>query len=464
MPISLGGLASGIDTNGLIDGLMGVARLPSDQLAQRKTQVESASQTISSFASKLSALKTAALALSTNVGFASSTSSSSDAAVVATATGAASVGSYSVTVEQLARGQKSRGATFASNSTSLGMTGSLDIQVGASPEDLASVDIVDTDTLADVAAKISSSGARVTASVMFDGTDYRLIVQGLDSGAASSFSLAENGTSLGFGPPGAPTAGSIYETANDAAFTVDGIPVTSPTNQVTGAIGGLKLALTKVTTEPLTVQVTSDSTALKGKVTAFVKAYNDLVSNGHAVAGFGGTKAANPVLAADRAVRAVLHKMGTLVSGQVDGTSGAYRTLGSIGVKKGLDGTLTLDETKLDTALTADPESVRRLFVTDTATGATGLMKTLMTAVDDLVKGTGSPVQARIDALNAQSKRIATTKAKMDLRLADYQELLKKQFSTMDALIGKYKTMSSALDSSVLSNSYNNNNSNGNNG
>ena len=97
MAFSLGGLASGIDTGSLIDGLMSVARLPSDQLAKRKSQIDSASQTISAFSSKLSALKTAALALSTNVGFASAAATSSDGAIVATTTGSASVASYSVT-------------------------------------------------------------------------------------------------------------------------------------------------------------------------------------------------------------------------------------------------------------------------------------------------------------------------------------------------------------------------------
>ena len=62
MAFSLGGLASGIDTNALVDGLMAVAKQPSDQLAARKTQVDAASTTISTFSSKLAALKTAALA------------------------------------------------------------------------------------------------------------------------------------------------------------------------------------------------------------------------------------------------------------------------------------------------------------------------------------------------------------------------------------------------------------------
>jgi flagellar capping protein FliD len=48
----------------------------------------------------------------------------------------------------------------------------------------------------------------------------------------------------------------------------------------------------------------------------------------------------------------------------------------------------------------------------------------------------------------------------MDSRLDDYEALLKKQFSAMDAAVGKYKAMQSSLDSTILANT----SSNGNNG
>ena len=440
MPISLGGLASGIDTASLIASLMGVANQPVAQLTTRKTQFDSASATISSLSTKLATLKTAALALSTNVGFASFSAASSDAAVVATASGSASVGSYSVSVEALARAQKARSTTFASSTTALSLDGSFDIQVGdgtAKP-----VNVVSTNSLSDLAAKITSSGARVSASVMNDGTGFRLIVQGLDSGAANSFTMGDIGTSLGFGTPG-----NTYETARDAAFTVDGMPVTSPTNQVTGVIAGVKLALTKVTTAPSTVQVTSDGSALKSKVTSFVTAYNDFINTGHSAAGFGGVKATNLVLSADSSIRTALQRIGGLVSGAVAGATGKYTTLNSVGMKLSREGTLSLDATKFDEAMTADAESVRRLFVTDALSGSTGLMKTLMSGIDALVTGAGAPIQARIDSLSAQSKRMAANKIKMETRLVAYEQLLKKQFLNMDQLIGKYKTQQSSLGS-----------------
>ena len=96
---------------------MNVARQPVDALTKKKAEIDSASSTISGLSTKLSALKTAALALSTSVGFSSFTASSSDAAIVATATGGASNSSYAINVTSLARAQKTRGQTFASATT-----------------------------------------------------------------------------------------------------------------------------------------------------------------------------------------------------------------------------------------------------------------------------------------------------------------------------------------------------------
>jgi flagellar hook-associated protein 2 len=440
MAFSLGGLSSGIDTGALVDGLVGVARQPIAQLESKKAQIDSATQTITGLSTKLAALKTAALALSTPAGFSSLAASSSDAGIVATASGSASIGSFSVEVTARARAQKSRSSTFASSSTALGMAGSLAIQVGAGAP--VAVNVLTTDSLGDIAAKISSSGSRVSASVMHDGSTFRLLVQGLDSGAANAFTVNENGMPFGFG-----LADSTYETAQNAALKIDGMAVTSPSNQVTGAVSGVTLALTKVTTSPATVQVTADAASLKQKVTAFVTAYNDFVNAGHSAAGFGSQKAQSSVLAADSAIRAALHRVGRLVSDAVPGASPSLLNLRSAGLTTKLDGTLTLDATKFDAVMAADPEAVRRLFVTDAATGATGVMKTMMTTIDGLVTGSSAPLQARIDALGAKSKRLADTKTKMEDRLERYREQLRKQFLNMDQAVGRYQSMSTAITS-----------------
>jgi len=440
MAISLGGLGSGIDTNGLVDSLVGVARQPIAALDKQKTRIDSASTTLSGISSRLATLKNAALALSTSVGFSSFSAASNDTAVVASASGSANPASYSVSVTQLAKAQKSRSAALGASNVAAGQAGTLSIKVGTA--DAKPVSVLATDTLADIASKITASGARVTASVFNDGSGSRLLVHGIDTGAENAFTITEQGTTFGFND-----SGNQYETAQDALLTVDGMAVTSKSNQVTGVIAGVKLALVKPTTAPATVQVTSDTAALKQKVTTFINAYNDFVNTSHNATGFAGTKASNPMLAADSTVRGALHRVGALLGAAVPGSSGTYTTLASVGIKASREGTFSLDATKFDAAMTADPDGVRKLFVTEASLGATGVMKSVMTAIDGLVTGSKAPLQARIDRMGAQSKRLADQKVKMEQRLTTYEEQLKRQFNSMDTAVSKYNAMGAALNS-----------------
>lgn len=438
MAFSFSGIASGIDTQSMIDGLMSVAKVPLQQLDARKKDIDAASTTISTFSSKLAALKTAALALSTSTGFSAFSASSTDAAVVANVSGSASAASYAVEVSQLARGQKSRSDVFADGTTALGQSGTLSVKVGAGTS--FDVSIASTDSLLDIANKITGSGARVSASLMNTGSGYRLLVQGLDSGGDNAFMITESGTTLGLDQPAA-----VYQTAQDAKLTVDGMSITSKTNQITGVIPGVTLALAKTTTAPATVSVAGDSSQLKTKINALVTAYNNMVTTAHNATGFGTQKADNSVLAGDRSIRESMARVARLVGGAVPGSSGKYTTLASVGITLKQDGTMSFDGSKMDAALTADPATVARLFVTDTTTGATGVMKSLMTAVDGLVLGKGSPVQSRLDALSAQSAALQKSRDRMSDRLDQYQAQLKKQFTDMDLAVNKYNSLQSAV-------------------
>ncbi|MEO8876695.1 MAG: flagellar cap protein FliD N-terminal domain-containing protein, partial [Polyangiaceae bacterium] len=193
--INFGGLASGLDTAGIVTSLVAAESVPLTALQTKASNVASASSTISAFSSTLATLASAATALSTASGFNAFTASSSTSAVVATTTGSATGGSYDISVSQLAKAQRTYSDPQSSSTTALGMTGSLSLTVGSGSP--FNVDVTSNQSLTDIAAAISSSGARLTASVVFDGTQYRLQVAGLDTGASNAITFGESGTSLG---------------------------------------------------------------------------------------------------------------------------------------------------------------------------------------------------------------------------------------------------------------------------
>ena len=116
----------------------------------------------------------------------------------------------------------------------------------------------------------------------------------------------------------------------------------------------MTLNLTATTTDAVTVKVATDTSALSKQMTSVVDAYNAVIDTVHSAAGFGATKAGEKALAGDSMLRSLESRMLSAL-GQVVGSSGAYRTMGAIGVALGKDGRLSLDATKLTKALTEDP-------------------------------------------------------------------------------------------------------------
>lgn len=437
MGIQLSGL-SGFDSASLVSQLVNVAQQPITDLNSKKGLVDSASLTLNNFSTKLATLKTAATALSTNSGFVSMAATSSDTSLVGSVTGSAGAGSYSVNVTQLAQAQKMRSDAQASSTTALGQAGDLTLNIGSG--DPLTIKVEATDTLTDIASKINRTGARVSAGIINAGGSYRLSLQGLDTGDANAITVGEGGSiNLGL-----TKSTNVVQRAQDAKLTVDGLDITRPTNSVADAIPGVTMALTKTTATPATLNVASDSSALKVKLANFVSAYNDIVSAVHGSTGYGSAKASNAVLAGDSALRRSLDQISSLVTGPVTGATGSYRSFASVGLALTKDGTMALDSTKLDAALGKDPNAVSRLFVTDTAAGATGLMKTIADTVTTLT-GTNGAVTARIAALGAQSKNISKSIDSKQAQVDSYAAGLKKQFADLDQAMSKYSSMSSAL-------------------
>lgn len=448
MAIQLTGLG-GFDSGNVISQLVDLASAPLREIDTKKAQVDSAASTMSAFSSKLSTLKNAATALATTSGFSSMGVTSTDTGIVPTVTGSAVAASFSVEVTHLARAQKTRSDAQVSATAPLGQAGDLSIQVGGGSAVVISV--LPADSLADIATKIGQSGARVTAGVVNAGGSYRLSIQGLDTGAANGISFVEtSGLTLGLSAPE-----NTYEAAQDAQLTIDGLAVTRPTNSIADAIPGVTLALTKETTGKATVRIAGDSTALKAKINAFVSAYNDIVNTGHNVAGYGTIKAQNSVLAADRGIRRALDSISSLISGFIPGATGNYKSLATVGVALSRDGLLSFDGAKLDAALEKDPDAVRRLFVTDSALGATGVMKKLATTIDNLITGDSGAVKNRIDGLAAQSKRLTESRVKKQESVKQYEAQLRRQFSNLDLAMSRYQSMANALGG-ISSNNGNN--------
>lgn len=423
--ITFGGIGSGIDTESIVTGLVNASSEQLNALKQRQTDTSSAVTSLSDISTLLSGLKNAATALSDVRDAKSYSASVAGDGVVATASGAALPGSFSVEVINLAKEHRSYSNTFTSSTDALGQSGTLSLAVGTvTPTD---IDISSTDSLNDIADKINAAGLRASASVFYDGTTYRLQLRGLDTGSANAITATESGTTLGLDDPD-----NTFQAATDAKVKIDGFTVTRPTNQITGAIQGVTLALTAPTTTNAVVSVASDPNALGTKVKAFVDAYNQVVTKIHVIAGFGTTKGTSAVLSGDSTLRSITSRLSDTLLATVPG-AGTYNTLSSIGVSLNRDGTITLDQTKLSTAISTDTNSVAAVLAgAGTGDGAMDVMKNLVTTFTQSSTGILSMEK---DSMDSRAKSLGDSVTRENDRLQKYADDLRKQFTAMDTTV-----------------------------
>lgn len=434
------GLGSGINDASIISQFVAIQEEPLAQLQTQQSNVSNASQTITQFASLMSTLQSATQALSDPTQYASYAASSSNSAVVASTTSAAVPGSHSVSVSQLAQSQITFSSPQSSSTSGLGFSGTLGITLGTSS---ASIAVNPSDSLATIASEISSSGLPLSASVVFDGTNYRLEVQGTNTGAANAFSFNENGFSL-LSPTTNPS--NTYQIAQDAKATVDGNAVTSSTNQIAGAIPGVTLALSGTTSSsgsssPATVSVTSDPSSIESKIQAFVTAYNSVITTGHTDAGYGSLTASNALLAGDNGIEASLNQLATLVTSSVTGADANFSDLSSVGVAFNNDGTLSFNTGTFATAVSQDPTGVEKLFVTDPTSGATGIMQTISNAIDSLSTNPTSVLKSEVTAYQTRITNIQKDETAMQARIAQYQTTMQQEFDVMDATVNEERSL-----------------------
>ena len=228
-PLSITGLASGLDTSAIVSALMGVEREPVTRLTQSQEKLQGDQSALAAIQTSLQQLTLAVseFALPTLYESAQSVSSSQPTLIAATASVGAVVGGHEVEVTQLATAAQ-RAFTFTSPAAEQKITiGGVEYELKAG------------ETSKELAAAINSdSSSTVYASAQEDGTIV-LSTRTTGNTGAEFVNVSAAGVL-------AEVAGSAREGRN-AEFTVDGVAGTSASNTVTNAIAGVTLTLTGLT-------------------------------------------------------------------------------------------------------------------------------------------------------------------------------------------------------------------------
>jgi flagellar hook-associated protein 2 len=439
--IQFSGLASGLDTKALIDGLVGAERSSFiTPLTNQKTRYQAQQGLLTTVSGALSSLKSSAQALSLSPDFNRRTVSSSDTTVLAaTADSSAQNGAYNVSVTSLAKAKSLQSSTSYANTTATIGTGTLSITVGSTATSVT-IDATNN-TLAGLKDAINNSGAAVTASIVSVGSSatpqYSLVVQGKSTGVANDVTIA---SSLSGGNDPFAGGGAVVQAEADAQFSVNGLSLSRTSNTVSDAIPGVTLSLSKGGGSSSTVTVASDTATIKGNIKKFVDAYNAVAKIANGQFALDPTTGRQGALAGESVMRSVVTRLRSslVVAGASDT---GPRTLSDIGISFQRDGSLALDDAKLSSALDSNLTAVSKLFLST----QNGIGKRIPQTVDSFIAtGIGS-LSSRVDGIGKAISNIDDKIASEEKRIATYQNNLTTQFSSLEKLVSGLQTQGQYL-------------------
>jgi len=435
MAISSLGVGSGLDLNSLVEGLVAAERDPVvNRLNRQEAQLQAELSAYGGLKSGLSSLQDALTALA-EVGTGRTASSSNSQVLSATADETAATGTYSLTVANLAEATALASGGFADPTTVAG-TGSLTLNFGDGR--VESLDFTDANTTyEDIRDAINDADIGVNAVIVNDGSNYRLMLTSAETGLDNSISASVTG----FTDAGMTSGFNEERAAKDAQFTINGLSVSSATNEVGGVIPGVSLTLKEPSGgETVALTVGLNKGAVTTAANKFISAYNDLAEQLGALTKFNPDTGQGAILIGDSTVRGLQSRLSNALIGSVDSSSQSFSNLVELGVTTGADRKLSLDSTKLSESLDDDFAGVVDLL-NNFASGLEGQVEAYL--------GSEGLLSARTDGIQARIDDISDQRLQLDFRLEQLEARYVKQFSALDTLVAQLNQTSSYLSSQL---------------
>ncbi len=442
---SISGLASGLDTAGIIDQLMQLEAVPQTKLKDQQTSENNVIKALRALNTDTALLASNAAKLAKPETWQTLRGTTTNGAVTATVTSAASPTSFTLTVDQLAASHQ-LGFTTAANLT--------DVVAGSSVRITGSDGVahdVSTGggTLKEVVAAINSSstdtGVKATAVKVGDNS-YRLLVEATTTGAASAFTMTngDGNTLLG---------GAAVRTGTDAKISMGlGISATSSTNTFADLTPGVSVTLGSGATlgSTATVTVAQDSSSISSSVSALVTQLNTLLTNIDTQTAVKTSTSPAGVLVGDPSARSLRSALFETVFGQ-DNTS-----LATYGIQTDRYGKLVFDADKFQKAYAADPAGTAARFTTDSTTtdpaartdGWAARVATVTKAATDTYSGTlTSAINGHTTTVDRLTKSIADWDDRLELR----RSALQTQYTALETALSNLQSQSSWLAGQISS-------------
>lgn len=448
------GIGSGLDIKGIVNAMVSAETAPkASQLNRLEKTTEAKFSALGQLQSALGNFQTAMKDLNKPELFEKRTATSSNTGVLtATAEKTALSGTYRVEVENLATSSKVATAAMDKDFTAAS-AGSLTVRLGAEDAEPVTIDIAEGASLVEIRDALNEQldDKGVTANIINNPStgQSQIVLSGKETGAGQDVIVDGTGGVAGLSVDGTVKsengAAGYLEQATNAKFTIDGLALESASNTIENAIPDVSFTLKNTTEDnkPLTVTVGQDNKGVKDQLKKFVDSYNEFMKVSNQLTSV--TKVGDdkpPVvggLVGDSTVRNLVNGMRNELGNVAGNSNDSLRVLADLGITTQKDGTLKIDDKKLDAVLAADFDAVGQFFTGD---------KGLMSRMDGRISGfTGKDgiIGSRQQSLDATRSDITKQKEKLTARAGQIEARLLKQFNAMDALVGQLNTTSQQL-------------------
>lgn len=501
MPIRLSGMASGLDTDTIIKQLMQVERTPLNKLIQEKQTIAWKRDSYRETNTALTAIRNLADKMRFSSNFNQQSATSSDASIVtATASSTATSGGFSLRVDRLASSALLAGDKVAVDTKAkLNTTGSFEI-VG--PNGSKTIQVT-ADTTYESAMK-QVNGANIGVTMSYDSINKRFMLSSNVTGENSSI-LINDSSNIAAQSFGLTTMTDILDQNGDLVNKA--ISGTNALVQLNGKemelennaleLNGVRFDLKGVSSSTVSVTVSRNTSNIAEQINSFVELYNNLVDtvNGKVrevpnrsytpltdeqkegmtekQIELWESKAKAGVLYRDDILQDALSSLHSSLVNNVSGLKDEMNSLSDIGItfkkytlgmKSTELGKLEIDETKLNEALSKDPDGVMALFTKTSKLDAKDsgyqseigyaerIYSGLTTSINKIIKRIGLGTASDVADGSQLGQKIDTINDKMstfEARLKVIEDRYYKQFTAMELALQKLNSKSDWLYSQL---------------
>lgn len=502
----IGGLATGMDIDNLVEKLMKAERMPLNRMEQDKTTLTWTRDAYRDINRSLFELEKLTLDMEKGSTYNSkSVSSTQGDAVTATATSGASNGSYSISVSQLATSAINvGGAISGSNGADVNPDETLESQFGTGvptgefefytykedgTKETHTFNVSATDTLNDVLGRITDTDNNVRA--FFDPQSNKVVLETTRTGDYNK-STEFGGAEIGFYSTNTffsdtlqlkmtKTDGSLVEQGGqNALFKYNGgLEIESKDNNYT--LNGINFEFNNVTTAGTSAKLTVDNNveASFESIMKFIDKYNEVVEKlndtqqeeiyrdykpltdkqkeamSEDEIKLWEEKAKSGILRNEQIIESGMYSMRRDWYANVE-TGGKYSSLTQLGITTSKDfmdgGKLIVKEEQLKEALRENPDDVQKLFSNDSEGASKGIVNRLETSLESL----GDKIEKRAGegtdtlenyTLGKRLKDLDQEIAAFEARLVRVENRYWSEFTAMEQAIQRMNQQSAQLTS-----------------